>query len=180
MTATPGRLHGKRALVTGAGSGIGQAVAERFALEGAKVGLIGRRASALEDTAERIERAGGTCLVTPCDVSKEQQVADAVAAISEAFGGLDTAVGVAGIELMGVGDDRIDRLELDIWQQTIDINLTGMFLTCKYATRAILESGGGSITITGLSLRHSGLLQRSGGLQCQQIRHAWVGAPDGH
>jgi 3-oxoacyl-[acyl-carrier protein] reductase len=72
-----------------------------------------------------------------------------VATIKEAFGGIDTVVGVAGIELMGVGDDRIDRVELSIWQQTIDVNLTGMFLTCKHGTRALLESGGGSITITG-------------------------------
>jgi 3-oxoacyl-[acyl-carrier protein] reductase len=149
MTPTSGRLQGKRALVTGAGSGIGQAVAERFALEGAKVGLIGRRAVALEETVEHIERVGGVCLATPCDVSQEDQVVAAVAAIGEAFGGLDAAVGVAGIELMGIGDDRIDRLELSIWQQTIDINLTGMFLTCKHATRAMLASGGGSITITG-------------------------------
>ena len=149
MTSGGGRLNGKRAVVTGAGSGIGQTVAEQFAREGARVGLIGRRAAALEETAESIERIGGTCLMVPCDVSQEAQVAAAVAAISERFGGLDTAVGVAGIELAGAGDDRVDRLVLSSWQQTIDINLTGMFLTCKYATRALLESGGGSITITG-------------------------------
>ena len=149
MTVTSARLQGKRAFVTGAGTGIGRAVAVRFAEEGASVGLIGRRREPLEETAAIIRGAGGTCLVTPCDVSSEEQVVSAVAAITEAFGGLDTVVGVAGIELMGVGDDRIDRLDLSIWQQTIDVNLTGMFLTCKHGTRALLESGGGSITITG-------------------------------
>ncbi|HYN41896.1 MAG TPA: SDR family NAD(P)-dependent oxidoreductase, partial [Thermoanaerobaculia bacterium] len=134
MTDQAGRLHGKRAFVTGAGTGIGRAVAVRFAQEGASVGLIGRRVEPLEKTAQLIRGAGGTCLVTPCDVSREDQVERAVASIKEAFGGIDTVVGVAGIELMGVGDDRIDRLELSIWQQTIDVNLTGMFLTCKHGT----------------------------------------------
>jgi NAD(P)-dependent dehydrogenase (short-subunit alcohol dehydrogenase family) len=156
MAMTP-RLQGKRALVTGAGTGIGQAVAERFAREGASVGLIGRRVSALEGTAAHIEAAGGTCLVTPCDVSKEAEVIESVAAVTRAFGGLDIAVGVAGIELMGVGDDRIDRLDLEIWQQTIDINLTGMFLTCKHAVRALLAAGGGSIIITGSPCGITGL-----------------------
>ena len=149
MAGMDGRLEGKRALVTGAGSGIGRAVAERFAREGARVGLIGRRASALEQTAERIRSAGGTCLATPCDVAQEAQVLEATAAIAKAFGGIDTVVGVAGIELIGGGDDRIDRLELAGWQRTIDTNLTGMFLTCKYGTRALLEAGGGSIIVTG-------------------------------
>jgi 3-oxoacyl-[acyl-carrier protein] reductase len=149
VVGTNGRLQGKRALVTGAGTGIGRGVALRFAQEGASVGLVGRRREPLEETAALIEAGGGRCLVTPCDVSREDQVEGAVAAIANAFGGIDTVVGVAGIELMGVGDDRIDRLELDIWQQTIDVNLTGMFLTCKHGTRALLASGGGSITITG-------------------------------
>jgi len=143
------RLQGKRAFVTGAGSGIGQAVAIRLAAEGAQVGIIGRRAGALQETADRITAAGGTCLAVPCDVSVESEVAAAVARFSDAFGGLDTIVGVAGIELIADGDARVDQLELAHWQQTIDVNLTGMFLTCKYGTRALLENGGGSITITG-------------------------------
>ena len=149
MTGTETRLLGKRAIVTGAGSGIGQAVALRLAAEGAKVGLIGRRAAALEETSGRIIAAGGACLAVPCDVSKEEEVESAVAKFEEVFGGIDTIVGVAGIELIADGDARIDQLELAHWQQTIDVNLTGMFLTCKHGTRALLRNGGGSITITG-------------------------------
>jgi 3-oxoacyl-[acyl-carrier protein] reductase len=149
MIEQGGRLQGKRAVVTGAGSGIGQAVATRFAAEGARVGLIGRRADALEDTAATIRAAGGTCVVTPCDVSDEAQVADAIDAAVREFGGLDSVVGVAGIELMAHGDGRVDQLELAAWQQTIDVNLTGMFLTCKHGTRALLDNGGGTIIITG-------------------------------
>lgn len=149
MVGQDGRLHGKRAVVTGAGSGIGQAVAIRLAAEGATVGLLGRRASALEETADSIRADGGECLVVPCDVSREPEVEAAMTRAAAAFGGLDTIVGVAGIELVAAGDDRIDRLELAHWQRTIDTNLTGMFLTCKHGTRALLADGGGSIIITG-------------------------------
>jgi 3-oxoacyl-[acyl-carrier protein] reductase len=149
MGESQGRLDGKRAFVTGAGSGIGQAVAIRFAQEGAQVGLVGRRASALQETEERIRAIGGSCLAIPCDVSREAEVAAAVARFTEAFGGLDTVVGVAGIELIADGDARVDQLELAAWQETVDVNLTGMFLTCKHGTRALLANGGGSITITG-------------------------------
>jgi NAD(P)-dependent dehydrogenase (short-subunit alcohol dehydrogenase family) len=149
MGEQDGRLQGKRAVVTGAGSGIGQAVAIRFASEGARVGLIGRRVAALEETAATIRAAGGTCLVTPCDVSDETQVEAAIGAAVREFGGLDSVVGVAGVELIAEGDGRVDQLELANWRRTIDINLTGMFLTCKHGTRALLANGGGTITITG-------------------------------
>ena len=179
MTETETRLQGKRAFVTGAGSGIGQAVAVRLAAEGAKVGLVGRRTMALEETAARIEAAGGTCLAVSCDVSKEVEVELAVARIEEAFGGLDTVVGVAGIELIANGDARIDQLELASWQQTIDVNLTGMFLTCKYGTRALLRNGGGSIVITGIAVRALRPLRRGARLQREQGWCSWPRARDG-
>jgi NAD(P)-dependent dehydrogenase (short-subunit alcohol dehydrogenase family) len=103
----------------------------------------------LEDVAARIAAAHGEALVLPCDVSKEDQVAAAFAAAEERWGGLDTCVGVAGVEPYLDGDDRVDRLELAVWQQIIDINLTGMFLTLKYGVRALLRAGGGAIVVTG-------------------------------
>lgn len=136
-------------MVTGAGSGIGQAVAIRLAAEGARVALLGRRADALQATAASIASSGGTSLVVPTDVSMESAVASAVGSIVSAWGGLDVVVGVAGVELVGEGDARVDQLELSSWQSTLDTNLTGMFLTCKYGVRALLGSGGGSVTITG-------------------------------
>jgi 3-oxoacyl-[acyl-carrier protein] reductase len=146
------RLAGKRAMVTGAGTGIGRATAILYAREGARVGLIGRRVEMLRETEEAIVAEGGGCLVLPCDVSKEDQVEGAYAELVGAFGGLDVLCAVAGIEPYGgppgSGDDRIDRLELGMWQHIIDINLTGMFLTCKHAIRAMLQ-GGGAIVVTG-------------------------------
>jgi NAD(P)-dependent dehydrogenase (short-subunit alcohol dehydrogenase family) len=89
MTSGLGRLNGKRALVTGAGSGIGEATAILFAREGAKVGLVGRRKQNLEDVAARIKADGGEALVLQCDVSKEPEVEGAFSAVVTARGGLD-------------------------------------------------------------------------------------------
>lgn len=144
-----GRLEGKRALITGAGSGIGEATALLFAREGARVGLVGRTLEKLESVAAQIRSANGECLVLPADVADEPEVSNAVDQLVAAWGGLDACVGVAGIERYGQGDDRVDRLELAVWREIIDINLTGMFLTCKHAIRAMLASGGGSLVVTG-------------------------------
>ena len=149
MGPEAGRLAGRRAIITGAGTGIGEATAILFAREGAKVGLIGRREALLREVGARIEAEGGEAIVLPCDVSKEDQVAASFDLAEERWGRIDTCVGVAGIELYDLGDDRVDRLELSIWQQTIDVNLTGMFLTLKYAVRAMLRAGRGAIVVTG-------------------------------
>ena len=144
-----GRVAGKRVVITGASSGIGEATAILFAREGARVALLGRREEVLQEVASRIRGAGGTALVLPCDVSKEDQVADVFGRAEQAWQGLDAVIGVAGIELYDIGDDRVDRLELAVWQRTLDTNLTGMFLTLKYGVRALLRAGGGSIVVTG-------------------------------
>lgn len=144
-----GRLVGKRTLITGASSGIGKATALRFAEEGALVGLVARRKPLLEDVAVIIRDRGGEALVLPTDVSNELEIAQAVSQVVKEWDGLDCLVAVAGIELLGQGDDRVDRLSLEMWQKIIDINLTGMFLSCKYAVKAMLESGGGSVIVTG-------------------------------
>ena len=143
------RLAGKRALITGAGSGIGEATAILFGKEGAKVGLVGRRKQLLDDVAARIRADGGEALVLQGDVSKEPEVAAAFAKVVGAWGGLDVCVGVAGIEPYDRGDTKCHELDLAVWDEVIGINLTGMFLTCKYAIREMLKVGGGSLIITG-------------------------------
>ena len=153
MSEGLGRLAGKRAMVTGAGSGIGRATAVLYAREGARVGLIGRREALLREVESTIASEGGESLVLPCDVSQEDQIRQAYDLVIEHWGGLDVLCAVAGIEPFGrpqgEGDDRIDRLELRVWQEVIDVNLTGMFLSCKYAVRAMLAGGGGAIIVTG-------------------------------
>jgi 3-oxoacyl-[acyl-carrier protein] reductase len=143
------RLAGRRTIVTGAGSGIGEATAALFAREGARVGLLGRTVAKLERVADQIRATGGECIVLQADVSDEPAVQAAVARIASAWGGLDACVAVAGIEPWDRGDAAVDQLDLSVWREVIDVNLTGMFLTCKHAIRAMLETGGGSLVVTG-------------------------------
>jgi NAD(P)-dependent dehydrogenase (short-subunit alcohol dehydrogenase family) len=140
-------LEGKRAIITGAGSGMGRAAARRFAAEGARVGLIDLDEAAAGAVGGEIAAEGGEALVLRADVTSEADVAAAVELAVEAFGGLDVIVANAGVQLAGQ-DDRADRLELAVWQRTIDINLTGVFLTCKHGIRALLTGGGGAVVCT--------------------------------
>lgn len=131
------RLQGKRALVTGGCSGIGRATAELFLTEGARVATFDVSG---EPVAGALDLRG--------DVGDEGAVAAAFASTSDAFGGLDVVVANAAVQLIGE-DDRADRLDLGVWQRTLDANLTGVFLTAKHGARALLASGGGSIVCTG-------------------------------
>lgn len=147
QTPTLGRVAGKRMIITGAGAGIGRAAARRFAAEGARVGLIDIDSDAGEAVRREIEAVGGDALVLVADVSDEAQIERAVEQAVQAWSGLDIVVANAGIELARE-DDRADRLSLEVWKRTIDVNLTGVFLTCKHGIRALLASGGGSVVCT--------------------------------
>ncbi|NQX06570.1 SDR family oxidoreductase [Rathayibacter sp. VKM Ac-2856] len=138
-----GRLTGKTALVTGAGSGIGRAVAERFAREGARVAFTDRDLAAAEVAAGAFPDAVAVRL----DVSDESSVEQAFARLASDGLAVDVVVANAGVQLFGQ-DARIADLDLDVWRRTIDINLTGTFLTVKHAVRALLGRGG-SIVLTG-------------------------------
>ena len=129
-------LAGKRALVTGAASGIGRATAERFLQAGARVAGL---------DIEPHMPDGVLALVA--DVSDEAAVEAAFAPAVEEFGGLDVVVANAATQLVGQ-DDRADRLDAAVWQRTLDVNLTGVFLTAKHGARALLASGGGAIVCT--------------------------------
>jgi NAD(P)-dependent dehydrogenase (short-subunit alcohol dehydrogenase family) len=141
------RIDGKRAIITGAGMGMGRAAAIRFAQEGAKVGLIDVNPAAVEETAQAIASSGGEALALVTDVAIEEQVGDAVARAIARWGGLDVVVANAAVQLMGQ-DARVHELEAAVWEKTIAINLTGVFHTCKHGIRALLASGGGSVICT--------------------------------
>lgn len=128
------------AIVTGAGSGIGRAVAERLAARGARVALVDRSVDGLEETRRSIDAAGGEALTIPGDVTEEAEVAAAVATTVDRFGPLRTAVACAGVEVMGTAPD----MELGDWHKVIAVNLTGVFLTARHAIPALVQAGGGA------------------------------------
>lgn len=137
------RLQGKTALVTGAGSGIGRAIAERFAREGASVVVSDRDLHAATAVAAALPQA----IALQLDISDESSVEAGFAALVESGSAPDVVVANAGVQLFGQ-DAPIADLSLEAWKRTIDINLTGTFLTVKHAVRAMLGRGG-SVILTG-------------------------------
>ena len=142
------RLQGKRAIVTGGGSGIGRGAAIKLAQEGASVAVLDINFEAAEETVALIDGRGAKALALRVNVANEDEVTQAVAEAEKTFGGLDTVIANAGIFLVG-RDSIATELDLKTWQQLIDVNLTGMFLTCKHGLRALLRNGQGSVVITG-------------------------------
>lgn len=142
------RLEGKRAIVTGGGSGIGRGAALKLAHEGASIGVLDINASTAEQVANEIRIAGGNAIALRANVANEAEVEAAVLDVEKRFGGLDTVIANAGVMLFG-RDTIATELNLETWQQSIDANLTGMFLTCKHGLRALMRNGSGAVVITG-------------------------------
>jgi NAD(P)-dependent dehydrogenase (short-subunit alcohol dehydrogenase family) len=141
------RLQGKRAIVTGGGSGIGRDAAIKLAEEGASVAVMDINLAAAQKVADTIVKAGGKALALGGNVANEAEVAQGINKAEQRFGGLDTLVPNAGILLFGQDTVATD-LDLKVWQQCIDVNLTGMFLTCKHGLKALQRNGSGSVVIT--------------------------------
>ena len=141
-----GRLDGKIAVVTGAGSGIGQEAARAFAREGAIVGILDRNAPAVAATVQEI---GANAFPLVADVTDENSVSAAFNEVRRRHGRLDVLYNCAAVQLIGE-DAPVHELDIDVWQRTHDVNLRGVYLTNKYGVRLMMESGdGGSIINAG-------------------------------
>lgn len=138
------RLEGKAALVTGAASGIGRASAALFAAEGAKVVVVDRTAE-IEETAGAIRRAGGTAIPLRSNAADETEVAAAVETAVREFGTLDVCYANAGIS---GGAKPFLELDANDWRQVLEINLIGVFLAIKHASRVMIARKKGSIVCT--------------------------------
>lgn len=139
------QLAGKVALVTGAGSGIGKAAAKLMAKEGAKVALLGRSEDELNKTLAEIESSGGTAIPVIGDISQPEQMQQANQKVANEWGRLDIVFANAGVN--GVWAS-LEELTPEEWNKTININLTGTFLTVKYAVPYLKKQPGSSIIIT--------------------------------
>jgi NAD(P)-dependent dehydrogenase (short-subunit alcohol dehydrogenase family) len=135
------RLDGRAALVTGGGGALGTAMALGLADAGASVAVVDSRRDAAEATADRLRAAGADALALAADVADEDAATRSVRAALDRWGRLDVLINAAGIGARGPAE----TYELERWDRVLAINLTGTFLYCREAGRAMLEAGRGSI-----------------------------------
>ena len=162
-----GILEGKRALVTGGGSGIGRASALALARQGAAVAVTDVDDEGGAETVEAIVSEGGKATYVHCDVSKDPDVAAAVARCVEHFGGLDCALNNAGVQGDLVTTANCSK---ENWDRTIGINLTGTWHCLHHQIPVMTEGGGGLDRQRGLQLR-AGRIDRDARLRGEQARH---------
>ncbi|HKW91917.1 MAG TPA: SDR family oxidoreductase [Methylomirabilota bacterium] len=153
------RLKDKVALITGAGSGIGQATAALFAQEGARVTVVDLREDAAKATAEQIERAGGQALAVRADVSRSADNQAAIQQTLARWGRLDVFYANAGVPQFPTAVEEVDEAVFD---QIMAVNVKGVFLAAKHVMPVFRKQRGGVLLITGST---SGIRPRPG-VQC--------------
>lgn len=136
----------RHAAVTGAGSGIGRAVAARLAAAGYDITCVDRDSDALGGTAESVTAAGGRAFLAAADVTREDEIRAAMDSGVQALGPLDFLCASAGIQLFGEDAPCAD-LDLDVWTRTLTVNATGFFLACKTALPHLLQTRGSIVLI---------------------------------
>jgi meso-butanediol dehydrogenase / (S,S)-butanediol dehydrogenase / diacetyl reductase len=157
LKPTPQRFSGKVVVVTGAGSGIGEATALAFGQEGASVAVNDYRRDAAEATAARIQAAGGKAIAVAADVSKADECRRIVRETQAAFGTLDVLVNNAGIGATGT----VLTTDEDTWDRLMAVNLRGTFLMCKAALEVMVPRKRGVIVNAGSIAGLAGIPERA-------------------
>lgn len=138
-----GRLSGKVAFITGAGSGIARAAASIFAREGAKVALAEIKPELGRATEQKVKSEGGGALFVATDVTNEESVKAAVAAALARFGKIDVLYNCAGGSIPA--DSHVTDVDLKVWQHTMTLDLLGPILCCRHVIPEIIKAGGGAV-----------------------------------
>jgi 3-oxoacyl-[acyl-carrier protein] reductase len=136
-----GRLHGRRALITGAGGGIGGAIADAYAREGAVLCLTDHAASTLEQVGERCRAAGAQVTLVPGDVSEPDGAQEVVVAAESALGGVDVLVNAAGIATQA----PVAEMEVAMWDEMLRVDLRSVFLCTHAVLPGMLDRGWGRV-----------------------------------
>ena len=144
------QLEGKVAVITGAGRGIGRALASGFAAQGAKIVCAARTQGQIDETVREIRAAGGDAIAIPCDVADATQVQRLYAETRARYGGVDIVVANAGGNFARASVEKSDIAD---WELTVRVNLIGVYYTCKYAI-ADMKGQGGHIIVVGSGVGH--------------------------
>ncbi len=144
----PGKLADKVALVTAAASGIGRATAIRFAAEGASLALLDQDEAGLTETIAAISSDDAPPLSIVTDVSQSEQVQRAITQTIARYGRLDVVFNGVGISGRRFGDGPVDQCTEDAWAHVMSINLTSMFLVCKYSVPHLLSTRGAIVNLS--------------------------------
>jgi len=139
------RLSGKVAIITGSGSGIGQAASVLFAKEDAKVIVNSLHEDTCRQTIDLVKAEGRDAVFFLADVTKAEQVENLVEFAVKTYGKIDILVNNVGLSLRGKGDWSIADVDESIWEKTLKVNLTSVYLCCKYTIPYMIKAGGGSI-----------------------------------
>ena len=144
------QLEGKVAVITGAGRGIGRALAIGFAQQGARVVCAARTPGQIDDTVREIRGAGGDAIAIPCDVAAASQVQRLYADARARYGGVDIVVANAGGNFARA---TVEESDIADWELTLRVNLIGVYYTCKYAIPD-MKGQGGHIIVIGSGVGH--------------------------
>jgi NAD(P)-dependent dehydrogenase (short-subunit alcohol dehydrogenase family) len=164
-----GKLTDKTAIVTGAASGMGKAIAQLFAQEGAKVVVADLRQNEIDEVVNAITKSGGKAIGVVCNVANENEIKNLVEISQKQFNTIDVLVNNAGVM-----DDfvPVDQVSNELWNRVLNINLNGPFYACRLVVPIMLKQGSGSI-INIASI--GGLYGSRAGASYSASKHALIG-----
>ncbi len=147
-------LQERNALITGAGRGIGRAIAQGFAESGAKVACVARTESQIATVASQIQADGGSAIARVCDISRQDKVEAMYHEVAKALGGIDIVVLNAGIELE---KSSVADSDPELWAEVLNTNLIGTYFCARASVPYLKARGGGKIITVGSGMGHKGV-----------------------